>query len=116
MALFSLKDTLSLIVRNPTYKSYITNVSCLPGSEASRLRHSLPDQSLAIFLSIYYDEFEMTNPIGAYRKRHKIGAFYFGICNLSVSVRYVSIINSVFILKFCHSQPFIFPIIAYLGH
>ncbi|XP_055715103.1 uncharacterized protein LOC129809293 [Phlebotomus papatasi] len=35
-----------------------------------------------IFISLYFDEFETVNPIGTKIGKHKIGAFYFNICNV----------------------------------
>jgi hypothetical protein len=55
----------------------------------------------AIRLQIYYDDIEITNPIGTKTGSHKIGAFYFTIQNLSY--RRVSSLSNVHMFLLCHT-------------
>lgn len=55
--------------------------SALHGSKAKRISDAFGTRMI-IFLEIFYDEFETTNPLGSKTGVHKIGAFYFVIKNL----------------------------------
>lgn len=55
----------------------------------------------AIRLQIYYDDIEITNPIGTKTGSHKIGAFYFTIQNLSY--RRLSSLSNVHMFLLCHT-------------
>lgn len=47
----------------------------------------------ALVISMYTDDFEIVNPIGSHRKRHKITAFYRMLQNLLA--KYKSKLNSI---------------------
>lgn len=53
-------------------------------------------------LILYFDEFEIVNPIGAFRKKHKISAFYYMIGNLNPGNR--SNIYVVQLAILCHTS------------
>ncbi|XP_058961485.1 uncharacterized protein [Pocillopora verrucosa] len=53
----------------------------------------------ALLLHCYYDDFQVTNPLGSKTKKHKIGAFYFNLGNLSPEYR--SVINSIQLIALC---------------
>ena len=77
MAHFPIKTTLELILTNSTYLSFVHPVGDLSGAVAQNLA-----EKANILIILYYDEFEIVNPIGSYRKKHKLGGFYFSIANL----------------------------------
>ncbi|XP_033097594.1 uncharacterized protein LOC117101675 [Anneissia japonica] len=57
-----------------------------------------------IRIILYYDDFEVVNPIGAHRGKHKIAGIYFTIDNLGVHSN--SKTDSVFLLLLCRSKDF----------
>ena len=77
LAVFPLEKTLSLILTNKTYRKEILPISTMPGLVPARFSSS------NILLTVYFDEFEVANPIGAYKKKHKLGGVYFSIANLN---------------------------------
>jgi hypothetical protein len=44
-------------------------------------------QNILLF-SIYYDDFEIVNPIGSHKKKHKRSVFYWNLLNLPPDVRF----------------------------
>ena len=78
---FSIKDTLMLIVENDSYRQNITQPD-LNSLALERLNLDTTNSRLTILVNIYFDEFEIANPIGSYRGVHKVGGFYFNIKNL----------------------------------
>lgn len=44
-------------------------------------------QNILLF-SIYYDNFEIVNPIGSHKKKHKLSVFYWNLLNLPPDVRF----------------------------
>ena len=56
----------------------------------------------ALQIDLYYDDFEIVNPLGAYKKKHKLGAFYFVLGNLYPEHRSISYAIQLVIL--CKSQ------------
>jgi len=53
----------------------------------------------ALILHCYYDDFQVTNPLGSKTKKHKIGAFYFNLGNLRPQFR--SVINMIQLVALC---------------
>ena len=95
LAFFPIKQTLRLILENHDYQSRILPLSTLPGS----IPHSLSEKA-DILLILYYDDFEIVNPIGTYRKKHKLGGIYFSIANLDPRFRSkLSAIHPIGLLK-----------------
>jgi hypothetical protein len=56
----------------------------------------------ALQIILYYDELEVCNPLGSRRKKHKLGAFYFNIGN--ISPKYRSTIGSIKLLALVKSS------------
>lgn len=48
----------------------------------SRLAAKLSDDCAVIEIELYYDDFEVANPLGSKKTIYKIGAFYYTIKNL----------------------------------
>ncbi|CAG2215377.1 unnamed protein product [Mytilus edulis] len=42
----------------------------------------------ALLFALYYDDFEIANPIGAHRKKHKLSIFYWSLLNISPEFRF----------------------------
>lgn len=55
----------------------------------------------ALRLQLYYDDVEVTNPIGSKAGVHKLGLFYYTIQNLPFTIN--SSMNSVFLLAVCYT-------------
>lgn len=74
-----------------------------------------------LFLLFYFDEFEICNPIGAYRKKHKLSAFYYILGNLkphsrsNLSVIQLSILIRSVDLKYFGLECVIEPLIKELN-
>jgi len=59
-------------------------------------------EQLTIQLEIFFDEFEICNPLGSKTLSHKIGGFYFSLCNLPL--RFNSKLNNIHLLALCFSE------------
>ncbi len=55
----------------------------------------------ALRLQLFYDDVEVTNPIGSKAGVHKLGLFYYTIQNLPLTIN--SSMNSVFLLAVCYT-------------
>jgi hypothetical protein len=58
--------------------------------------------SKALRLQLFYDDVEVTNPLGSKTGIHKLGLFYYTIQNLPLNVN--SSMNSVFLLAVCYTS------------
>lgn len=59
------------------------------------------EYSTALRLQLYYDDVEVTNPLGSKTTIHKLGLFYFSLDNLPR--KYNSHLNTVHLLAVCHA-------------
>jgi len=59
-------------------------------------------EQLIIQIEIFFDEFEICNPLDSKTLSHKIGGFYFSICNLPL--RFYSKLNNIHLLTLCFSE------------
>jgi hypothetical protein len=66
------------------------------------LNNIKPLADCAVYISLYSDEFEVVNPIGCFRKKHKLVALYFSILNFPPS--YCSKLDNVFLLALGKQQ------------
>ena len=48
----------------------------------------LQAHSDALLICLYHDDFEIVNPIGSHRKKHKLSVFYWSLLNLKADSRY----------------------------
>lgn len=46
------------------------------------------DHKDALLFCLYYDDFEIVNPIGSHRKKHKLSIFYWSLLNISPAFRF----------------------------
>jgi len=47
----------------------------------------LHDHPSALLFALYTDDFELVNPIGSHRKKHKVSVFYWTLLNIPVEYR-----------------------------
>lgn len=59
-------------------------------------------EQLTIQVAIFFDEFEICNPLGSKTCSHKIGGFYFSMCNLPT--RFNSNLSNIHLLALCHHE------------
>lgn len=62
----------------------------------------LSSEDLSIALGLYIDDFEVCNPLGTSKKKHKVCAVYWVISNLPI--RYRSSVQSIYLACLCHSN------------
>ncbi|KAL6458608.1 hypothetical protein MHYP_G00320800, partial [Metynnis hypsauchen] len=86
-----------------------TNVPSLPGQYRSfydglyfKENPILSQEQLSISLGLYVDEFEICNPLGTSRKKHKITAIYWVIANLPA--KYRSALSSIYLALLSNSN------------
>lgn len=60
------------------------------------------DNDLAIALNLYVDEFEVCNPLGTLRKKHKVTAVYWVLANVPQLFR--SSLTSIFLAILCKAD------------
>ncbi|KAJ8018667.1 hypothetical protein HOLleu_43234 [Holothuria leucospilota] len=66
------------------------------------LQHPLfKEYPTALRIQLYYDDVEVTNPLGSKTTIHKLGLFYFSLDNLPR--KYNSCVNAVHLLAVCHA-------------
>ena len=87
-----LKNQLHALLSMPEVQQVFDNVnSCdliYDFCDADYLRHhSLQSTSSTLNLCLYTDDFEIANPIGVHRKKHKITAFYWLLLNIPPEYR-----------------------------
>ena len=62
-----------------TSSRYIINVN---GGHYLRNDPFIREHPDCLLFSLYYDDFEVVNPIGAHRKKHKVAAYYWTLLNI----------------------------------
>lgn len=62
----------------------------------------LSGENQSISLALYIDDFEVCNPLGTSRKKHKLCALYLVITNLPV--KYRSSLSSIYLALLCKSD------------
>lgn len=62
----------------------------------------LSGDELSIAVGLYIDDFEVCNPLGTSRKKHKVCALYWVIANLPI--KYRSALSSIYLAVFCKSD------------
>lgn len=104
----SVIETLKQIVKNPNMRYHILHES--PSShgyssyiDGSEFKNNVFLQKYpnSLRLSLYYDDVEVTNPIGSKRGFHKVGLFYITIQNLPNSIN--SSLEGIFILSVAYT-------------
>ena len=59
----------------------------------------LPGDELKLPLNLYIDDFEVCNPLGTSRKKHKVTAVYWVFANIPATLR--SILTSIYLAILC---------------
>ena len=73
-------------------------------AESSAIRSFLIDNPDAIQIILYQDSFEVVNPLGSAKKKHKILAVYYSVGKLHASVR--SLIDNMQPVVLCKEENF----------
>jgi hypothetical protein len=107
----SIIDTLQALLSINEYRNAMENEeNCSCDSEYRSFRDGILYKSSPYFkkfprslrITIYYDDVEITNPLGSRTGIHKLGCFYFTIQNMP---RYLkSKLDNIFVLAFCYSE------------
>nr|XP_012220641.1 PREDICTED: uncharacterized protein LOC105671240 [Linepithema humile] len=107
-------ETLKFLFKNNSFKKIIFNsfnkktLNCstynnlVDGEmyKTNNLFHN--SEKLTIEIEIFFDDFEICNPLGSKALSHKIGGFYFVICNLPP--HFNSNLNNIHLLTLCYSK------------
>lgn len=72
------------------------------GCQCYKNHTSLQTYRHAIRIELYYDDFEIVNPIGSKTGIHKLGAFYFRIQNLHPHLN--SGVNSIHVVSLSYTE------------
>lgn len=91
----SLKDTLTMLVQKEDIAPFIlqsfscheSHLTSFISGDAFRSMFSHIKGSRVLLIHLYNDEFEVVNPIGAHRGKHKMNATYFTLGNLPSKFR-----------------------------
>ena len=102
-----LKDQLTALLALPEFQTGFDNGMssdlCYDFADAAYVRqHEIGVTSTTLLLRLYTDDFEVVNPIGAHRKKHKITAFYWTLLNIPPEHR--SKLSTIQLLAMAKSQ------------
>jgi len=107
-------DQLTALLSMPEVQSVLGTKSnhsefCVEVCEAFfAQQHHLQNSSSCLKFCIYTDEFEIVNPIGSHRKKHKITAFYWTLLNIPAEFRSrLSAIQLLALAKTCHVKKYL---------
>lgn len=98
-------DSLNSILQNPEVFDFLTkkpntnNNIIADYTDGSNYKNStaFSENDLNIFIQIFYDDFEVVNPLGSKTGVHKIGAIYFSIRNFPPYL--LGKLNNIFLLS-----------------
>lgn len=93
-----LKDSLQVSERDSTKPSCIENV--MQGSVWRQMCIS-DGSDIILPLIVYYDDFEIGNPLGSHAGVHKLGGIYVSLPALPPHL--FSLLSNIFLLGVCHS-------------
>jgi hypothetical protein len=92
-----ISSTINCLLQNPSFRQNLVDDFLSSHSHCNDFRsgdvykafqrHATAGFDHELYLSLYYDDIEMCNPIGSFVKTHKLGVFYFSILNLPTSIR-----------------------------
>jgi len=105
----SIIDTLKAVLQNDDIRTQILNPETGTAGHLQSFRDGTIYKSHPIFsqtqygieIIVYSDEFEIVNPLGPHKKKHKIMAFYFTLGNFHSTFK--SQKSSMFLLALCKS-------------
>lgn len=92
-----LKDSLDYIKNLKKYNEPIINI--IQGEVWKKMENA---NHLNLPIIVYFDDFEINNPLGSHASIHKLGAVYLSLPFLPG--HYVSLLNNIFLLALCHSS------------
>lgn len=98
-ALLNQPDILSEVRNNHSSTDEIMRDFCDGEDFKQHPLFGLGTDPQALILHFYYDDFQVTNPLGSKTKKHKIGAFYFVLGNLRP--QFHSVINMIQLVALC---------------
>ena len=98
-------DVLSLITKTASKRqsTYITSTTDGTYYNENRLYSVVPN---AIQIGLYFDDFEIANPLGTARKKHKLSGFYFVLANIPPEHR--STLNHIQLCVLCRSNDLLY--------
>lgn len=104
-----LLDTLRMVLNNKSVQKYFSNdierntaaYTNFVDGDTFNTNVFFQENSNAIQVQLYYDEFEVCNPLGSKRGIHKIGAFYFTLNNFPVYIN--SCLENIHVLALCYN-------------
>ena len=95
------KDDVLSFVMNPT-KTHEGILKDFCDGEFCKDNILFSNNRISLKLYLFFDEFEVVNPIGAHRKKHKIGGFYYILGNIPPEKR--SVLNGIQLVMLCKSS------------
>jgi len=106
----SIIDTLKAVLQNEEVRAQVLNPCETAEGHLRTFRDGTLYKQHAVFsqvehcleIVLYSDEFEVVNPLGPHKKKHKITSFYFCLGNLQSSCK--SLKSSIFLLALCKSM------------
>lgn len=104
-----LMETLRMVLSNTSVQNYFTKEAEKNDStfthfidgEVFQNNFFYHENRNVLQIQIYFDEFEVCNPLGSKKSIHKIGAFYFTLNNLPMYVN--SSLENIHILALCYN-------------
>lgn len=105
----SIKETLMVLLSNEHFIKFLKSISHTCDKEiifnfccGKRCEEVdiFKDNPNAIYIQLFYDDFECTNPLGPRRTIHKLGGIYFSVRNLTSSEQ--SRLENIFLVALFH--------------
>jgi len=104
-----LLETLKVLLNNESIQKYFTGdikinstaYTHFVDGDVYKTNSFFQNNSNAIQLQLFFDEFEVCNPLGSKTGVHKIGAFYFVINNLPCHIN--SVLENIHLLALCYT-------------
>jgi len=106
----SLLETLKVLLKNEDVKNEVLNPECaveghiltFKDGSVYKAHPLLSHADCGLEIILYSDEFQIVNPLGPHRKKHKLMAFYFTLGNLHSHSKAQK--SAIFLLTLCKSN------------
>lgn len=89
-------DEIRLAILNPEQNNDEIYKSVLDGSYCKD--HINENEIIRVWIEFYYDELVITNELSSVAKKHKLGMFYWKICN--IDPKYMSNLNMISLYRY----------------
>lgn len=100
--LLNRNEVLDQVLQESSCSSETSQYSSFYDGSYRKENHLLSGEEFHIAVGLYIDDFEICNPLGTSRKKHKICGIYWVIANLPL--KYRSSLSSIYLATLCYSS------------